>query len=76
METLTTIVKGTVAKMTHVCQGKVYYLIATQEHTYQLEINSFDKEWETTYLLPEFKAVTLMRWIREGMDNGKFILLQ
>lgn len=76
MERLTTIVKGTTAKISHVCRGKVYYTIATQEHIYQLEIDSLAKEQDITYLLPEFKAITLMRWISEGIINDKFILLK
>lgn len=75
MESLTKIVKGTTAKLTHVCYGKVYYEIDTGEHKYQLEINSMDDEFKTTYLESEFKAITLMRWIREGIDNGTFIQL-
>jgi hypothetical protein len=70
METLTTIVKGTMAHMVHVCNGKVIYQITTAEHLYQLEIDSTQQEWETTYLVPEFKAITLMRWIRMGIESG------
>lgn len=76
METLTTIVKGTKAKLTHVCFGKVCYSIETKDHIYQLEIDSMDEEFKTTYLYPEFKAITLMRWIRKGLDDGSFIQLQ
>jgi hypothetical protein len=78
MEELIKIVKGTTAKMTHVCNGKVVYQIQTEEHIYQLELNSNDKEWEFTYLLPEYKSITLMRWIREGIDKNDdtFILIK
>ena len=75
MENLTTIVKGTTAKLTHVCYGKVYYEINTANHKYQLEVDSMIEEFKTTYLEPEFKAITLMRWIRKGIDNGTFIQL-
>lgn len=75
MENLLTIVKGTTARLTHVCNGKVYYQIETAKHTYQLEINSLEDEFKTTYLLPEFKAITLMRWIRFGIENETFIRL-
>jgi hypothetical protein len=36
------------------------------------------QEWETTYLLPTFKSITLMRWIRMGMEreDGTFIQLK
>ena len=77
MENLTSIVKGTVARLVHVCNGKVIYQIQSGEHLYQLEINSNEKEWETTYLTPSFKSITLMRWIRKGMElnDGTFIKL-
>jgi hypothetical protein len=78
METIKEIVKGTTAKMTHVCNGTVVYQISTASHLYQLELDSTDEEWVTTYLFPEFKAITLMRWIRKGMESGdgSFIMLK
>ncbi len=78
METLKNIVKNTTAILTHVCEGKVYYQIQTTSHIYQLEVNSNTDEWKATYLLPEFKAITLLRWIRKGLENedGSFILLK
>lgn len=77
MENLSSIVKGTMANLVHVCNGKVIYQIQSGEHLYQLEINSNEKEWESTYLTPSFKAITLMRWIRQGMElnDGTFIKL-
>ena len=78
MEKLTTIVKGTTAHLVHVCCGKVIYQIETTNHLYQLEIDSNHQEWETTYLTPSFKSITLMRWIRKGMESndGTFIKLR
>ena len=78
MEKLTEIVKGNMASLVHVCNGVVIYQIQTQQHLYQLEIDSTQKEWETTYLIPEFKAITLMRWIRKGIEtgDGSFIKLK
>ena len=35
------------ARMVHVCNGKVIYQIDTRAHLYQLEIDSTEKEWET-----------------------------
>ncbi|MFC2115096.1 hypothetical protein ACFLTU_01380 [Bacteroidota bacterium] len=70
MENLKEIVKGTHAKLAHVCNGMVVYQIETPAHLYQLEIDSTQKEWESTYLTPEFKSITLMRWIRKGMESG------
>jgi hypothetical protein len=62
--------------MTHVCEGKVYYQIHVGENTYQLEIDSNAEEWKNTYILPRFKAIELMRWIRKGMENEKFIQIK
>lgn len=78
MEDIINIVKGTTAKLVHVCNGKVVYQIQTDKHLYQLELNSNDKEWETTYLLPEYKTITLMRWVRQGIEknDGTFIVLR
>ena len=67
---MTSIVKGTMANMVHVCKGKVIYQINTLNHLYQLEIDSTEQEWDSTYLLPSFKAITLMRWIRKGIESG------
>ena len=78
METLKVIVKGTFANLTHVCNGKAVYQIETPDHLYQLELDSTAQEWETTYMTPQFKSITLMRWIRMGMDSGdgSFIMLR
>ena len=58
------------AQLVHVCNGKVIYQIDTGKNLYQLEIDSTEQEWETTYLVPSFKAITLMRWIRKGLESG------
>ncbi len=78
MEKLTNIVKGTMANLVHVCNGKVIYQIRSGIHLYQLEINSTEQEWESTYLIPSFKSITLMRWIRKGIESndGTFIKLK
>ena len=76
MEDLKTIVKGTRATLSFVCAGKVYYHIETENHLYQLEIDSMDDEFKTTYLEKEYKAITLMRWIRKGMGSNALIQLK
>lgn len=71
--TLTQIVKGTMAKMSHVCNGIVYYHIKVENTLYELEIDTTDNiENENVYFPPTYKAITLMRWIRKGIENGKF----
>ena len=74
--TLKEIVKDNDAVMTHVCEGKVYYQIHVEDSIYQLEIDSMENEWKTIYILPVFKAIQLMRWIRKGMENEKFIQIK
>jgi len=74
--TLKEIVTGTKAEMQYVCNGIVYYNIKVENSIYQLEIDSNEDEWKATYIYPEFKAITLMRWIRKGMKNEKFIQIK
>lgn len=74
--TILDIVKNNDALMTHVCEGKVFYVIHVGESSYQLEIDSTTDEWKTTYLYPRFKALTLMRWIRKGIDDGTLIQIK
>ena len=78
MEEIKTIVKGTTAKLSHICAGKVYYQIETEEHLYQLELDSLSDDWKTTFLLPYFMAIRLMRWIRKGIEakDSTFIMLK
>lgn len=76
MENLKTIVKGTKATLSFVCAGKVYYHTETENHLYQLEISSIDDELNTTYLEKVYKAITLMRWIRKGIENNTLIQLK
>ena len=54
-------------------------LATEDENIFNLSIYTEQvKEWETTYLVPEFKSITLMRWIRMGIESGdgSFILLR
>ncbi|MFA5207291.1 MAG: hypothetical protein WC428_01320 [Candidatus Paceibacterota bacterium] len=78
METIKTIVNGTQATLSHVCNGKACYKIMTADHIYQLEINLMDSEWKDVYVYPEYKTITLMRWIRKGIENddGSFIMMK
>lgn len=74
--TLKEIVSGTIAKIQYICDGIVYYNIEVKNSIYQLGIDSKEDEWKSTYLYPEFKAITLMRWIRKGMGTDKFIQIK
>lgn len=77
MESIKTIVNGTNASLSHICNGKACYKIMTADHSYQLEINLMDAEWKDVYVYSEYKAITLMRWIRIGLEknDGTFIIL-
>jgi len=74
--TLKEIVTGTKATLQHICNGMVYYNIEVEDSIYQLQIDSKEEEWQTTFLYPEFKAITLMRWIRKGIDTERFIRIK
>jgi hypothetical protein len=69
------IVKDNMANFDYINQGKVYYRIIVDSTIYQLEIDSMDDEWKNIYIKSEYKAITLMRWIRKGMNNDKFVQL-
>lgn len=71
--TLKEIVNGTKAVLSHICEGNAFYIIDVEDSKYQLEINTNDEEWKATFLYPEMKAITLMRWIRKGIENEKLI---
>jgi hypothetical protein len=76
MHTLKEIVTGTTAELSYVCVGKVYYNITVEDSIYQLELDSTEDEWKTTYMYPTFKGITLMRWIRKGLENDKLIKIK
>ena len=63
------------AILEYVNRGKLYYRIKVNETVYQLEIDSMEDEWKNEYIKTEYKAITLMRWIRKGITDGKFIQL-
>jgi len=57
---------------------KLVIKIMTADHSYQLEINIMNEEWKDVYVYSEYKAITLMRWIRLGLEknDGSFIMLK
>ena len=67
---------GNVAQMTHVCEGITYYEINVGDSAYQLALNTMTDEWGATYLKPEFRAITLMRWIRKAIETETLIQLK
>jgi hypothetical protein len=68
------IVHGTTAKMSHVCNGVVFYHIKVDDTTYQLELDTKDEsEFKDVDFTPSFKAITLMRWVRKAIESEKLI---
>jgi len=70
---ITDLVKNKTAKLSYICAGKAYYNI---DDEYQFPIDLSSEEWKTTYLYPEYKAITLMRWIRKALENNEVIKLK
>ena len=64
------------AKISYVCQGIVYYFIEVEDSIYQLGIDSMTDEWQTTFLLSEFKVINLMRWIRKAIETETLIQIK
>lgn len=67
------IIKDNIAKLSYICDCKAYFIINDK---YQFPINLNTDEWKTTYLYPEYKAITLMRWIRKALENNEIIELR
>ena len=74
--TLKEIVEDNKAILSYICSGIAFYTIDVGDNTYQFEIDSTEDEWKTTYLYPEYKAITLMRWIRKCIKEDKFIKIK
>ena len=67
---------GNLAQVSHICEGIVYYTIRVGSSEYQLGIDSMTSEWKATFLQPEFRAITLMRWIRKAIKTETLIQLK
>jgi len=70
---ITDLVKNKTAKLSYICAEKAYYNI-DDEYQFPIDLNS--EEWKTTYLYPEYKAITLMRWIRQALEKDEVIKLK
>lgn len=70
--------KKNTAILNRVINGKVTYQIPVEDSIYELELDSTDEDWKTTYMLPEFKTIYLMRWINKGikLNDGTFIQIK
>lgn len=75
--TIKEIVKDNTAKFSHYVDGNMYYTVDVGNVRYMFHINIFDREdLGTTTLLPEYKAITLMRYIRKSMESGNLIRIK
>ena len=68
---LKTIVGGNnKAVFSHYRDGNFFYFVKVQEQKYSFPIPVEDAKGTT--LFAEFKAITLMRWIRKAIENKTF----
>ena len=68
---LKTIIKNNTATFSHACAGVLYYKVVTNEGTYQFPIDMNNKEdVGTSTFEAEYKAITLMRYIRKAIDSN------
>lgn len=74
METLKEIVKDNKAKFSHAIAGVLYYVVETPKGKYQfpIDMNDHDDVGTTTFV-DEYKAITLMRYIRKAMEKETLI---
>ena len=60
------------ATFSHYRDGNFFYTVKVQEQRYSFPIPIEDAKGTT--LFAEFKAITLMRWIRKALENNTFQL--
>jgi len=65
---------GNKAKFSHYRDGNLFYLVKVQDQTYSFPIPIEDAKGTT--LFAEFKAITLMRWIRKAIEDKTFQLVK
>jgi hypothetical protein len=64
------LVKDRTAKLSYLCNGEAYFIIDSK---WQFPIDTTTEEWNNCFLYPEYKAITLMRWIRKAMENNTIV---
>ncbi len=65
---------GNKAKFSHYRDDNCFYLVEVQDQTYSFPIPIEDAKGTT--LFAEFKAITLMRWIRKAIEDKTFQLVK
>jgi hypothetical protein len=58
------------ASFSHYRDGNFFYVVRVQDQNYSFPIPVEDAKGTT--LFAEFKAITLMRWIRKALDDKTF----
>lgn len=58
------------AKFSHYRDGKFFYVVRFQDRAYSFPIPVEDTRGTTMFA--EFKAITLMRWIRKALEDKTF----
>ena len=61
---------GNKAIFAHYRDGNFFYLVKVQDKMYSFPIPIEDAKGTT--LFGEFRAISLMRWIRKAIDDGTF----
>lgn len=70
---LKTIVKdGNMARFSHYRDGNFFYVVEVEGNKYSFPISVEEAKGGT--LVAEFKAITLMRWIRKALEAKTFQL--
>jgi hypothetical protein len=65
---------GNKAKFSHYRDGNFLYVVRVQNQEYSFPIPIEDAKGTT--LFAEFKAITLMRWIRKAIEDKTFQLVK
>lgn len=71
------------ARFSHYIDGNLYYIVEVEGKTYQfpIRVSSSDPEEDkkakadvgTTTFVDQYRAITLMRYIRKAIDSENFI---
>ncbi len=65
------IVKNNTARFSFYRSGNIFYTVEVSSETYQFPVSLDDIGGAT--LTAEFKAITLMRYIRKAVADGTFV---
>lgn len=68
------IVKGTTAKFEYASCGVLYYKVETDTHVYIFPVDMNEEGNGTTRFEAEYKAITLMRWIRKSIEREDIVV--